>query len=228
MVAGTRSTTSGEEAMAGSHDTARKGRAARFRIDPRLVIGVLLVVASVAGVYAIVTAADRSALVYSATGPLAPGERVYPADLGLSTVRLGDSMDHYLKAGDVSSDGVLITRAIAAGELIPASAVGSPASLRLASVVVGVNGQLSKSIAPGAVVDVWASPTLDDRMFGPPTVLVGSATVVRVLDSSGIIANDRGRAVELLIPRDRIARVLEAIADESAVSLVPVSIPMTR
>ena len=214
--------------MAGSRDTVRKVRTARFRFDPRLVIGLLLVVASVAGVYTIVAAADRSALVYSATAPLTPGERVYPADLGLSTVRLGDTIDHYLAAGDVTSDGVLITRAVAAGELIPASAVGSPASLRLASVVVAVSGQLSKSIAPGAIVDVWASPVLDDRMFGPPTVLVGSATVVRVLDSSGLISNDRARAVELLIPRDRIARVLEAIADGSAVSLVPVSIPMTR
>jgi hypothetical protein len=59
-------------------------------------------------------------------------------------------------------------------------------------------------------------------------VLVGSATVVRVLKESGIIADHRGGGVELLVPRDRIARVLEATAGGDAISLVPVSIPVRR
>jgi hypothetical protein len=68
----------------------------------------------------------------------------------------------------------------------------------------------------------------DDRRFGPPAVLVGSATVVRVLESKGLISDSRGHVVELLVPRDKIARVLEAVAGGDAISLVPVSIPVAR
>lgn len=215
--------------MAGSRDTVRKERAPRsFWFDPRLAIGIGLVIASVAGVYGVVAAMDRSVLVYSASSALNPGDRIYPGDLDVSTVRLGETVSNYLRQGDVPSDGVLITRSVSAGELIPASAVGSVASLRFASIVVTVSGQLSKSIAPGTVVDVWSSTLLDDRRFGPPTVLVGSATVVRILDSTGFVSDNRTQAVELLVPRDRVARVLEAVADDDAVSLVPVSIPVTR
>ena len=215
--------------MAGSCDTISRERAPRkFWVDPRLAIGVGLVVASVAGVYGVVAALDRSVLVYSAASTLNPGDRVYPGDLALSTVRLGNSSGHYLKEGEIPGDGMLLTRSVSAGELVPVSAVGSLASLRVASIVVSISGQLSKSIAPGTVVDVWSSIELDDRRFGPPAVLVGSATVVRVLESGGIVSDTRGRAVELLVPRERIARVLQAVADGDAVSLVPVSIPVTR
>ncbi len=200
----------------------------RVWFDPRLAIGIGLVIASVVGVYGIVHATDRSVLVYSTTSTLSPGDRVYKADLEVATVRLGDVGDRYLGEGDVPADGLLVTRAVSAGELLPVSAVGTAASVRVASVVVTVSGQLSSSVVPGTVVDVWSSAQTEDRHFGPPAVLVGSATVVRVLESSGLIADQRGGGVELLVPRDRIARVLEASADGDSISLVPVSIPVRR
>ena len=44
-----------------------------FTLDVRLLIGIGLVVASVAGVVAIVSAADRRVTVYAAADTLAPG-----------------------------------------------------------------------------------------------------------------------------------------------------------
>ena len=215
--------------MAGARTVTGKERLPRrFWFDPRLAIGIGLVVASVVGVFGIVQATDRSVLVYFASNALSPGDRVYEADLEIATVRLGDAGNRYLTQGDVPRDGLLVTRAVSAGELLPASAVGSAASIRVASVVVRVSGQLSRSIAPGTVVDVWSATQTEDRHFGPPAVLVGSATVVRVLESSGLIADQSGGGVELLVPRDRIARVLEAAADGDSISLVPVSIPVRR
>ncbi len=208
--------------------SANKERAPRrFTFDPRLPIGIGLVVISVVGVFGIVQAADTSTSVYSTSAALSPGDRVYVRDLEVATVRLGDVGDHYLGQGDVPPEGLLVTRAVAEGELLPASAVGSAASLRVASIVVAVSGQLSKSIAPGTVVDVWSASQTEDRRFGPPAVLVGSATVVRVLEDDGLIADKNG-GVEILVPRDRIARVLEATADGDVISLVPVSIPVRR
>lgn len=67
--------------MGGTRDTVRKVRSPKsFWFDPRLAIGVGLVIASVAGVYAVVTAADTSKLVYAASSPLSPGDRIYSRD----------------------------------------------------------------------------------------------------------------------------------------------------
>lgn len=219
--------------MGGTRNTVRNtGRTQRtpksFWFDPRLAIGVGLVIASVVGVFAVVTASDSSVLVYSASSTLNPGDRVYPKDLDVASVQLGQSEGWYLSQSDVPADGLLVTRSVSAGELVPASAVGSASSIRVASVVVRVSGELSHSITPGAVIDVWSAAVTDDRHFGPPAVLVGSATVVRVLESKGLIADGRGHVVELLVPRDRIARVLEALADGDSITLVPVSIPVSR
>lgn len=210
-------------------DTTRKERSPRrLWFDQRLVIGVVLVIASVLGVVAIVTAADDSRLVYSAPATLSPGDVVYPGELEVSSVRLGEADGRYLSRGDVPSGGVVVTRSVSEGELIPASAVGSASSVRVASVVVPVGAELSHSIVPGAVVDVWSAALTEDRSFGPPAVLVGSATVVRELEPEGIMGDSRGHVVELLVPRERIARVLAAVVDGDAVSLVPVSIPVPR
>jgi hypothetical protein len=56
-------------------------------------------------------------------------------------------------------------------------------------------------------------------------VIVSGATVVRVIESDGLVASDDAASLELLVPRLRIARVLEAVANDDAMSIVPASIP---
>lgn len=215
--------------MRGTRDTVRQKRTSRsFWFDPRLAIGIGLVVASVAGVIAVVTAADNSTLVYTASASLTPGDHIYPDDLRETSVTLGPADHRYLRRGDVPAEGVLVTRAISVGELVPTSAVGSASSIRVASVVVRVSGELSLSIVPGTVTDMWSAALSDDRHFGPPSVLVGSVTVVRIVEADGLVRDTRGHVVELLVPRDKIARVLEAVANGDTITLVPASIPVSR
>lgn len=215
--------------MAGKRDHERaEKRRGTFRLDPRLLIGVLLVAASVGGVYAVMSAADRTVVVYAAASTINPGDRIYLADLRATNVRLGEVTDRYLAAADVPTDGLVVTRTVAAGELVPVSAAGSAASIRTASVVITSTGQLSTALAPGVVVDVWAASETEHGVYGPPVVLVGSATVVRVVESQGLIADRRGGTVEILVARSKIARVLEAVANGDALSIIPVSIPAGR
>lgn len=215
--------------MAGSRGAERRERPPRsFWFDPRFAIGVGLVVVSVVGVYGIVTSADRTVQVFSASSALSAGDRIYADDLVSENVRLGAVGGKYLTPGDLPDDGLVVTRSVAAGELVPTSAVGDAASIRVASVVVAVSGQLSKSIVPGTVVDVWSAAETDHGVFGPPAVLVGSATIVRVIESSGLISDNGGGGVEVLVPREKVARALEAVANGDAISLVPVSLPVRR
>ena len=119
----------------------------------------------------------------------------------------------------------MLFRSVSAGELIPASAVGSVSGLRLTSLVLEVSGALAASIEPGSIVDVWSSKEIESGQFGAPAVIVSGATVVRLVESDTIMAGGGSIAVEVLVPRARVARVLEAVSNSDAMSIVPASIP---
>jgi flagella basal body P-ring formation protein FlgA len=205
-------------------ERAQTGRR-RFWFDPRFGIGLLLIVVSVVGVLTIVASADSSRPVYAAREPLAPGDTIEPGDLVATSVRLDGAERLYLVPGDVPQSGLVVTRSVARGELVPATAVGSTAGVKQASVVLTVDGELAASVAPGSVVDVWAATETTTGVFDPPVVIVSSATVVRLVERDGIVVDSDTTAVEVLVPRTRIARVLEAVANDDAVSIVAVSMP---
>ena len=196
-----------------------------FLLDPRLLIGVLLVAGSVAGVLAIVSAADDSITVLAAPTALAPGDRVGESDLEVRSVRLDSSADRYLVPGDVPAEGVVVTRAIGVGELVPVDAVGEVDGERLAPLVLSVEGALAASVEPGASVDVWAAQAVDGG-FGEPAVVVTGALVVRLVETRTIVSGGGVTGIEVLVQRTRIAAVLAAVANDAALSIVPASIPL--
>lgn len=204
----------------------KAGTGARWWFDPRFAIGLTLVVASVLGVLWLVASSDSSVHVYSARAALSPGDRIHRSDLVDERVRLPGLGSRYLTVADVPQEGLIVTRVVSAGELVPSTAVGSAAGVRVTSVVVTITGELARSIDSGAVVDLWSAVATTNGAFGPPTVLVSSATVVRLVKGDSVIAADGSNSVELLVPRSSTARVLEAVANRDAVSLVPASLPI--
>jgi hypothetical protein len=193
----------------------------RFWFDPRFAVGLVLVIASLLGVTLLVSAAERTRPVYAATQTLAAGEIVTEGDLAVAQVRLGRAERSYLSPGDLPPGGVVLTRTVQDGELLPAGAVADQASVDTSSVVVQSTGRLPRSVAAGRLVDVWAAREGEGGVFGPPGVLVPAATVVRVLEDDGLVGDGAAESVEILVLRDRVARVLESIANGDAVSLVP-------
>ena len=208
--------------------TPRKTGSARrsFSFDPRLVIGLALVVASIGGVVALLSAADETTEVLVAGDHFAPGDRIDRGDLVVLDVRLGVAVDEYLVPGKLPDEGLVVSRSVAEGELVPLAAVGRADSERLASLVLDVEGSLAASVQPGARVDVWAAPELEGGRFGPPVVIAGGAMVVRLVTSDSIVSASEATAVEVLVPKSRIARVLEAAANADALSIVPAAIPV--
>ncbi|WP_210480677.1 hypothetical protein [Naasia sp. SYSU D00948] len=196
----------------------------RGRLDVRFLIGAVLVVGSIAGVWSVVAAAERTEQVYAAATALAVGDRLTEDRLVLAPVQLGGAGRHYLTPADLPEGGLVVMRAVDEGELVPESAVGSEAGLRLASVVVPLGGEPARGVEAGALVDVWAAPEGEDGVYGPPAVLVPGAEVARTLASDGLLTSGSG-AVEILVPKDRVARLLQALANGDALSLVPVTSP---
>lgn len=201
-------------------------RAKRPWFDPRFAIGLVLVAVSVVGVVVLVGAADSSVRVLAARSTLVPGDRVTASDLVSTSVRIASATSTYITAADIPTDGFIVTRVIDSGELVPRSAVGATAGERQTSVVVAVSGQLAASIDAGATVDLWASREGEQSTFGPPVVLVSAATVVRLVEKAGLVVDQSAGSVELLVPKNRVAVVLEAIANDDALSVVAVSIPV--
>jgi hypothetical protein len=194
--------------------------------DPRLLIGLVLVLGAVGGVALVVAGSDRTTAVYAARDALMVGDRVTAADLELSQVRLDGALPLYVTPERMPADGLVLARTVAAGELIPVSAVGASADAGVTTVVVELTDALAEAVVPGAVVDVWSSPQTARGEFGPPTVLVGRAGVVRVVEPSGLSVGTSRRSVELRVPREVVAAVLTAIANRAAIAVVPANQPL--
>src|SRR5699024_1140781 len=103
--------------------TAQPGRSRRQRIDVRLVIGVVLVVASVVGVWGLVRSFDHTVDVYAAPTTLVIGDTVRASDLEHRAVQLGDLTSAYAEVGSLPDGELTMAREVAEGELIPARAM---------------------------------------------------------------------------------------------------------
>ena len=200
----------------------------RFWVDPRFVIGLALVAASIAGVGAVVAGNDRTTAVYTARHTLTAGDQLRSADLVESRVQLGGAADLYLVPAADLQRGLLVTQTILAGELVARSAVGQASGSDVTSVVVDVPGRLAASIVAGSVVDIWSARATGPSEYAPPTILVGQAVVVRIVEPTGIIAADNGQSVEMLVPKASVGAVLEAIMNGDALAIVPVNTPVVH
>jgi hypothetical protein len=196
-----------------------KGRSRLLTIDPRLVVGVGLILASVAGVWFVVDAADRSRPVFVASSTLSVGDTVSEKDLTVAHVRLEAADSRYLAT--VPDGGLVVTRTVFEGEFIPLSAVKTGARVQVSAVVLDSATRLPGSVERGSLVDVWAAEKQEDGSFAPPVVMVSGAHVVEVLEQQGLVTASAANTVEVLVPTGTVALLLAALAGDSAISIVP-------
>ncbi|UDF12674.1 hypothetical protein LH407_10980 [Antiquaquibacter oligotrophicus] len=194
--------------------------------DPRFVIGFVLIVGSVAGVTVLVTAAESATAVYVSGRQYLPGDVIAPEDLIESEMRLTIVEDAYLLPGEIPEDELVVMKPIGAGELVPRSALGR-GTADAAAIVVDVTGRLPGAVAPGVTVDVWATGADADDSSAPVVIAPRAIVVQRVQDESFVVGSDVV-AVELLVPRDRIARIAQAQARRDLISIVPSAAELER
>jgi len=207
--------TPGGQAPRSAGSTARKAPWA----DIRFILGILLIAASVAGVWFVVGAARQTAPVFAASHTIVPGESITRADLEVVEVALGHVGDSYLTPAALT-DGLVATRTVTVGELVPAGAVGDASAVRTTSVVVRSTVDVPASVDAGSVVEIWSAPLLDSGGYDLPRILVPDATVVSVTRDDSMIGGGAA-ALELVIPRSDVAATLAAMAGDAALSVVP-------
>ncbi len=198
-------------------------RARRYR-DPRLLIGLTLVTVSISAVIGIVALADEGEEVLTAPRLLVEGERIHRNDLEPRRVALGLETHGYVTAADIPESGIVITRTVGAGELVPLSAVGDERGPRSTTVVVTLSTALGATVRPGDQLDLWAAPAEEAGRFGAPVVIASGTQLVRTITAEGIVSSGEAGRIELLVPRRDVARILFALANGDALSAIPASL----
>ena len=188
--------------------------------DPRLLAGLVMVAGAVAlGAWA-VSSAEASTPVYVARGTLTPGESV-GGELAVAQVRLAPAeAAHYLPVTSHAPDGLIVLRTVAKGELVPASAVGSPTTLDVRPVPVTVAEAPSAGVVAGARVDLWVTAPAQDGAASGPRLLAEQLEVAEVTRPSGAFSVGGKTTIQVLVPTGSMPEVLGALAGESVVQVV--------
>ncbi len=190
--------------------------------DPRLLVGVLLVVGSVVLGARLVAAADQTDPYLVAAHALTPGDPVSEADVRVVRLTMEAADSTYLPADGDLPDGLVAVRAVAEGELLPRSGVGEAGDVDVQPVGVPVEGSLPAGLVKGASVDVWVAAPDPARAGGflPPERLVEAAEVAEVTETNTALGAGGGSTVQVLVGPEPLQEVLGALANDAAVSLV--------
>lgn len=204
--------------------TAARLRAPSWR-DPRLLVGLLLVLTSVLLGARAVAAASSTTPVWAAARTLVPGEEVTAGDLRRVDVHVDGGAGAYLPAGAPLEDGAVVLREVVAGDLVPRSSLGASADLTTRPVGLPVSGPVPSGLVAGALVDVWVVPPAPrggepDAAAAGPHQLATSAVVAEVTTDSSAFSTGRGAVVQVELAPAELQQALQALADDASVSLV--------
>lgn len=187
--------------------------------DPRLWVGIVLVTGSVVAGARILSTADDMTPVWAASSDLAMGQTITAADLRATRIRFDDSADEqrYLGVDDELPATLTLTRPLAAGELVPAAALGEQTDDDTVAVSVAVAAEhVPTELARGSRVDVWVIG--EDRQSRAEAELV--LEDVLILDApvvSDSFASATTRQLVLAVPQDdeeSLGLVLAASGDD--------------
>jgi hypothetical protein len=207
---------------------ARRLRPPGWR-DVRLLIGIVLVLASVVVGAAVVSHGDTTEPMYVARHVLLPGQPLTGGDLRVVRVRLAGQSGRYLPAARPPPVGAVVMRGVLSGELVPLSALGDGSSVSTRPVAVSIAAEAAHGLRPGALVDVWVAAKADQpQSYQPPERVAGAAQVLTVTSESGVLSGAGSQAtVQVLVSDELVPRVLSAVDNGARIDLVavPGSVP---
>lgn len=183
--------------------------------NPRLLLGLALVAGSVVVGARVVASADDTVPVWAATATLPAGAVVQPDDVERRDVRFpdDDTAAAYVSAGQELPEGTRVEREVAAGDLLPRSAMASGAVEPLVEVPLSVAADdLPRTVRQGSVVDVWVAAGPEGADGEPAVRVLEEVEVVEVPggDADGL-APQQTRQVILGLPDDRTDELGEAL-----------------
>ncbi|MGO4120298.1 hypothetical protein [Arthrobacter sp. YAF16] len=188
--------------------------------DPRLLVGILLVLASVVGVVSLVAAADQTTEAYAASEPIAVGEKVSPDKLHRVKVRLGDVEPQYLTPESGMDSGLVAVQRIGKDQLLPRESFGRLDALDRKPVAISVEEALPPQAVAGSRVDVWVALPDTRNGFSEPTLLLPGAEIAQLTPGSTALGSQRSTVVMVLVSDGQMPKLLGAQANKAKISVV--------
>jgi hypothetical protein len=204
----------------GTPDSPPATRAAgRTWKDPRLLVGIAIVAASVLLGARLLAAADDTVVVWSVRRDLPAGSAVGTTDLERVHLRFGtpELAARYLSASDPVPGGTVVARDIAAGELLPRSALGASDQADLAEVPIPVPSEaVPATLHSGEVVDVWVTPETANGDAPRAVRVLEQVRVVAVPSDGSALGPSATRQVLVGLPAGEQSGLATALAQLSA------------
>lgn len=188
--------------------------------DPRLLVGVLLVLASVIGVISLVGSADKTTDVYAARDSIAVGEKLSQENVVLAKVRLGETEEHYLTVESGLPEGLVAVQRVGKNQLIPRDSLGKVDALDRKPVTVTIEESLPDQAVAGTRVDVWVALPDARNGFSEPKLLLPGAEIAQVTPGSTALGSSRNTEVMVLVADNQMPALLGAQANKAKISVV--------
>jgi hypothetical protein len=194
--------------------------------DARLLVGLVLVLLGTALGALLIASSDDTVPMYAASTAIRPGDHLTSDNVRRVDVQLGDETSRYLSARSAVPDDSYALRDIPEGELVPVSAVGTSSTVTVQPVTVEVDANSARGLPANAVVDVWVSSR--DTQSTQERYLEATLALERVSvspvnqDASRFGAAASSMAVQLRVPRNKVAEIIAAVDRQSRFTLVPV------
>jgi len=194
---------------------AQRSRRPGWR-NPRLLLGLLLVAASVVAGARLMAAADDTVGVWTVARDLPAGATLDDGDLKRRQVRFPDeaTADGYLAATDDLPTGATLNRPVSKGELLPRAAIAEQAGRDLVEVPISVAvDDLPATVRQGSVVDIWVAPKVAAVGGQRPTAVpvLSDVVVVAVPRGSNSLAPESTRQVIVGVPAERAGELGKAL-----------------
>jgi hypothetical protein len=183
----------------------------------RLLASGLVISGSVIGAWFVIDSSKATESYLITKLDLASGSKLFSSDFSTGDLALFAIGQRYLKSNELPI-GAYLTRPIAAGEVIPRSAVTTQFLDDWSNLVITPSIELSSSIGPGSKVLVWASPYLDYQSFGEPAIAALDVEVVEIREPESNFAQAL-KSVELRVPLASVQTLLRSISNGDAIAL---------
>ena len=183
-------------------------------LDARLLVGLLLVLLSVVVGAKVVADADQRVEVWSVTHDLGADTPLDGGDLRATAVNLSGATERYLSASQ-EVDGLVLTRPLGRGELVPVSAVTSGGGAAKRRLVIEVDRFGVAGLQKGRVVDVYVvRDTPSGEQPAPAELVLSGVTVAEDVKSGGSAfgGSASSAGVPLLVDQADVPDLIDAVA----------------
>lgn len=191
-------------------------------------MGLLLVVAATALGGLVVARSDHTVPMYAAASPLVPGDPVRTEDLRRVDVHLGTGVTTYLSAAGALPADAFVVRPVAAGELVPMTAIGPHSAVTTRILAVPVDPAAAALVERGSIVDVYVNRPVNSTVgasadYQGPELSLAAATVAAVPEAtSSFVGPSARRTVQLVVPTASVQTLVADMDAGAKLTLVPV------